>query len=1493
MKDDVPQTSLYDPRFEHDSCGVGFVADISGRVSHGVLETALDALSNLAHRGAVDADGKTGDGAGVLTQIPRKLLLREVERLGQDFLDPYDLAVGMLFLPGEDQSAATACRKIVERVLERHGLVVIGWRRAPVNQEALGAKAAATAPLIEQVIIGRGRSGADDYERTLYLVRKEIEQAATKIEDFYIPSLSSRTIVYKGLFVGTQLKPFYQDLSDPDFETALAVIHQRYSTNTFPNWFLAQPFRLLAHNGEINTLTSNRNWMRAREAELGVDHLKPVIWEEGSDSASLDNALELLVRSGRDLPHSLMMLVPEAHENSPGMDPALRGFYDYAACLTEPWDGPAALAFSDGRFVGAALDRNGLRPARYEITSDGLIIMASEAGAIDWPPDKITEKGRLGPGRMIVVDVERGVLLRDEGIKLERARRRPYRHWVRTRMISGPRDLDVSSAAAFDEDDLTTRMKCFGYTLEDVKLLMQPMYGDGKEPVGSMGDDTPLSVLSTKPRSLYTYFKQRFAQVTNPAIDSIRERTVMSLEMLIGPRQSLLEETSSHARLIKLHSPILTDSELGWLRRGDVHGFRSVTLATLYGKRGGDQALEQVLDALCEQALEAVEEGVSILIMSDRGASRFQAPIPMLLAVSAVHHRLIKEGKRMKASIVAETGDAREDHHFACLIGNGANAINPYLAFEIVASEVRRRRMSEAGALRNYKTAVENGLLKIMAKMGIATVASYCGGQVFEAIGLDDDLVRRYFTGIPSRIGGVGLREIARDMMRFHEVAFGSGEQPQLEDAGYYRYRTGGEYHSFNPEVFRALHKAIKSRDPEHYKRYTDQVESRPPVALRDLLEFRSGTPIPLEEVERVEEIARRFSTSGMSHGALSREAHETLSIAMNRLGAKSNSGEGGEDHARYHRRENGDWANSNIKQVASARFGVTPGYLVSAEELEIKISQGSKPGEGGQLPGHKVTAEIAAIRHSVPGVTLISPPPHHDIYSIEDLAQLIYDLKQINPRARVAVKLVSEAGVGTVAAGVAKAHADVVHISGHDGGTGASPLGSIKNAGSPWELGLAEAQQVLVMNDLRGRVRVRVDGGLKTGRDVVIAAMLGAEEFGFASAALASLGCVMARQCHLNTCPVGIATQAPNLRERFSGRPEMVIDYFLNVAQEVRELLARLGFRALNEIIGRSELLTEKTSVELPRGAKLALLPIVARDTTEDRPRHYTQQWLNREEDSLNERVYRTAARAVAKAKPIALSFKIRNTHRAIGARVAGEIAYRYGDRGLADGTIDLNFSGAAGQSFGAFTVSGMRLTLIGEANDYVGKGMSGGEIIIRPPDEATYDWSQNVIIGNTVLYGATGGALFAAGRAGERFAVRSSGATAVVEGVGDHGCEYMTAGAVVVLGEAGRNFAAGMTGGVAYALDLNENFKRHCNHELVTIEPVGISDEQELRRLIQRHLELTGSLRARDVLWHWDHYRRLFWKVVTQGVTAAQSSAEPEEIVATEAMPLVSASH
>ena len=1474
---------LYNRAFEHDGCGVGFVADLSGRPSHAIVEKAIEAVVNLTHRGAVDADAKTGDGAGILTQIPHGLIARSVEELGYPALGPGEVAVGMIFFPRDDRIAQERCRTVVEDVLEdASDLHFFGWRPVPVDPSVLGDKALETQPRIEQVLIDRP-AGMDDeaFERALYLARRRIERRAARagIEGFYIASLSHRTIVYKGLLVAPQLREFYLDLQDPAYETALAVFHQRYSTNTFPDWILAQPFRLSAHNGEINTLWGNTNWMRAREPELASDlwgdqvrRLLPIIQSGGSDSACLDNVLEAVVQSGRDPLHAMMMLIPEAWENMPDMDPVLRGFYEYHACLTEPWDGPAAVAFSDGRFAGATLDRNGLRPARYIITTDGLIVMGSEVGMLDIAPGKVAEKGRLGPGQMIAVDTVEKRLWRNDEIKCTYAERRPYRAWVSQHLrlaerppSGGGADGDRSNGPGLS---LIQKQRAFGYVSEDLQRILGPMVLDGKEPVGSMGDDTPLSVLSQKPRLLYTYFKQRFAQVTNPPIDPLREELVMSLMTLLGQRKNLFEEAPEHAHLIAFPSPVLTDEEVAWLRELEDPAFECRTLACRFPAAEGPKGLKPAVERLCEDAIGAAKEGAALLILSDRGVDAERAPIPMLLAVGAVHHALIRAGVRISASLVAETGEVREVHHFACLLGYGASAINPYLAWESVPAfcEVAEG-LTPSGARANYRAAVDAGILKIMSKMGISTVSSYQGAQIFEAIGLDGSVVDRYFTGTPCHVEGADLTSLASDVLACHAEAFGREVLADLPDAGFYRYRTGGEYHAFNPAVFRNLHKAVRTGRYEDYQAFVKAVHDRPPMALRDLLEFvRTRPPVPIDEVEPIESIRKRFTVSGMSHGALSREAHETLAIAMNRIGAKSNSGEGGEDPERYHVQPGGDWPNSAVKQVASGRFGVTPEYLASAHVLEIKMAQGSKPGEGGQLPGHKVSAEIAYIRHSVPGVTLISPPPHHDIYSIEDLAQLIYDLKQANPRARVCVKLVAEAGVGTIAAGVAKGYADVILISGHDGGTGASPLSSIKSAGSPWELGLAETQQILVQNDLRGRVLLRTDGGLKTGRDVVVAAMLGAEEYGFGTSPVVSIGCVMARQCHLNTCPVGVATQDPKLRARFRGSPEMAVHYFTFVAQEVRDILAGLGVRSMDEIIGHADMLRPVPEVHAGKKPVDLSAILAVPEPSDRRPRRRIRERNDRVDFPLDDTIRQDAHEVIqGKLARVALRYPIRNIHRAVGARLAGEIAFNHGDEGLPDGAIECHFEGSAGQSFGAFCIRGLRLVLEGEANDYVGKGMAGGEIIIRPPREASFPTHLNTIIGNTVMYGATGGILYAAGRGGERFCVRNSGGHAIIEGLGDHGCEYMTGGIVVVLGEVGRNFGAGMTGGLAYVLDETGVFEGRYNLQLVDIE--RLSDPEDIalvRKMVASHAEMTESPRALELLGRWEEVVERFWKVV-----------------------------
>ncbi|HYM70950.1 MAG TPA: glutamate synthase large subunit [bacterium] len=1475
-------SDLYEPRFEHDACGVGFVATTGGR-SHAPLVHALDALANLAHRGAVSADGKTGDGAGVLTQIPHRLFAPDLQRLSVRVSRHSDLGLAMVFLPRDNRKRGRA-RAIVEDAITREGLVFFGWRQVPVASAALGRDALLTRPEIEQALIGRPDPlSADEFERTLYLARKVIERRLLeeRIADCSLPSCSHRTVVYKGLCVAPQLPRFYADLRDPAFETALALFHQRYSTNTFPSWPLAQPFRLLAHNGEINTLWGNVNWTRAREAHLRspfwrerMRDLVPVIQAAGSDSAMLDNVLELLVQSGRDPLHAMMTLVPEASEGATEMAPELRAFYEFHAGLSEPWDGPAALAFSDGRVAAAALDRNGLRPARYVITEDGLVVVASEAGVLDLDPSTIVEKGRLGPGRMIAVDTVAGRILSDETIKREVAGRRPYAAWLAAGRTRVPSDATPPTVDA----SLERRLVAFGYSDEECKRIHAPMFMDAKDPVGSMGDDTPLAVLSSRPRLLYAYLKQRFAQVTNPPIDSLRERLVMSLVTLLGARGNLLEEAPEHARLVEMRSPVLTAAELRSLVALPEEALRARTLAARFVAADAD-GLERALVQLCDEAAYQVEEGATLLVISDRGIDAAHAPIPMALAVGAVHQSLIRCGRRMRVSLVAETGEARDVHHMAVLIGYGASAVCPYLAHELIVEEARRAGADPAAWLANHRKAIEAGLLKIMSKMGISTVSSYHGAQIFEAVGLDTALVEFALTGTPSRLGGIGLAEISEDVLARHRRAFGADGVPALDDPGLFRFRKDGEYHAFHPNVLRTLHRLALQGGDEEYLAYAWEVTHRPPTALRDLLEFHGGAPIPVEGVEPAAEIARRFVVSSMSHGSLSKEAHETLAIAMNRLGAKSSSGEGGEDPDRFVRRPNGDWPNSAVKQVASGRFGVTASYLNAAQELEIKMAQGSKPGEGGQIPGSKVSAEIARIRHTQPGIALISPPPHHDIYSIEDLAQLIYDLKQGNPRARVSVKLVSEAGVGTIAAGVAKAYADTVHIAGADGGTGASPLDSIKNAGVPWELGLAETQQTLVRNNLRGRVKIRVDGGLKVARDVLIAALLGAEEFGFASAAVVALGCVMARQCHLNTCPVGIATQRDDLRAKFPGTPERVVHFFLAIAEDLRRLLAHLGARGVDEIVGRQDMLRVRSDISVPRARRLALDALLADpDPSGTRVRRHQQERNDRPGEPYDDAILIQIGDDLAAGRRVDRTFEIRNVHRTAGARIASAIARRHGDAGLPDETITLRFVGSAGQSFGAWCVGGMRLALYGEANDYVGKGMAAGEIAIRPPDVLLARSHRHVIMGNTVLYGATGGRLFAAGRAGERFAVRNSGAVAVVEGVGDHACEYMTGGVVVVLGETGRNFGAGMTGGCAYVLDERGTLERRHNPGLVGLARVSDQDDvRTLRQWVEAHRHATGSERAREVLEAWDTWLPLFWKVAPRALPTADVAATP----------------
>ena len=1472
---------MYKDLNEKDACGVGFIANRFGSRSHEIIEMATRAVTNLTHRGAVAADAKTGDGAGILTQIPGKLFQKHLEKLGVHLDTITDLGVGMIFLPRYDQNAQAQGRALVEKTLQQYGVPLLGWRSVPINAAALGAKALETLPEIQQVLVGRpAQLTDDDFERRLYLICKELEHrvAAAALDEFHIASFSHRTIVYKGLLVAPQLVQFYLDLKDSDFQAALAVFHQRYSTNTSSTWMLAQPFHTLAHNGEINTLMGNQNWMRAREADLQsplwnehIQKLVPIINKRGSDSMSLDNVLELLTHSDRGIMHAMMCLMPEAYEQIPDMPDALKACYEYLSCISEPWDGPAAVAFTDGVVVGASLDRNGLRPARYKVAEDGTVVMGSEVGIIELDESCIVEKGRLGPGQMIAVDTAKGELLKDSEIKHSIANQKPYAEWVQKGTVTLPTGKTSSYATTKTvPDQLPIHQKAFGYMTEDIERFIKPMITEAKEAVGSMGDDTPPAVISRHPRLLYSYFKQRFAQVTNPPIDSIRERLVMSLTTHLGRQHSLLTETPAHARLIRLPSPILTNTDLQALRELDISDFQVVTLSVCFPVGSGKQGLEDALETLCQRASEAIDAGKTLLVLSDKGVNSDFAPIPMALAVGAVHHHLIREGKRMRASLIAETGDAREEHHFAVLLGYGASAINPYLALSTIvqlAEDGELEELTAEKAIEIYKATVEKGILKIMAKMGISTVSSYHGAQIFEALGINATVIDKCFTGTASRLSGIGFAEIAAEALHFHAKAFsGSDSDVSLEEAGYFRFRRNGEFHAYNPTMFKALHKFVKGGKSEDYDKYATAVEGGEPSSLRDLLAFKPSTPIPIEEVEPAENIVRRFTTGSMSFGALSRETHETLAIAMNRLGAKSGSGEGGENSERFRRQPNGDLASSAIKQVASGRFGVTPTYLASAKELEIKMAQGSKPGEGGQIPGHKVTAEIASLRHSTPGVPLISPPPHHDIYSIEDLAQLIYDLKQANPQAKVAVKLVSEFLIGTIASGVVKGYADVIQVSGHEGGTGASPLSSIKNAGTPWELGLAETQRALVQNELRERVVLRADGGMRSGRDIVIAAMLGAEEYGFGTIAMVATGCVMARQCHLNTCPVGVATQDPALRAKYPGTPEMVVNFMLGVANEVRAILANLGHRCLNDVIGRPELLQPIDLADYPKAATLDLSEILtSADTTGTQPRYHLQERNNREEIPLDDQIIKDAAEAITQKTSIQLSYPIRNTNRTVGARLSGEIAVRYGDAGLPDRTIQCDFEGSAGQSFGAFCISGVQFVLTGEANDYVGKGMAGGELIVKPAPTASFQTYENTIIGNTVLYGATGGALYAAGSAGERFCVRNSGATAVVEGVGDHGCEYMTAGVVVILGETGRNFGAGMSGGTAYVLDEKRQFEKKYNSDIKLEKVTGETDIKNLMALIQNHAAYTGSQHAENILTNWEAFLPHFWKIVT----------------------------
>jgi glutamate synthase (NADPH/NADH) large chain len=1515
---------LFDPSREHDACGVGFIADLKGGASHQVIKDALSILENLEHRGAVGADPLAGDGAGILIQIPHAFFAGECAKVEVKLPRPGDYAVGHLFMP-RDERLRAHCERVWMRIIREEGLEFLGWRSVPVDNSCLSEMTKAVEPVHRQIFISCPRTIKDqqDFERRLYIIRKVVSNAlhfAYKGTDIghYTVSLSSRTLVYKGMFLSYQLKAYYKDLSDSRLASAMALVHQRFSTNTFPSWKLAHPYRMVAHNGEINTLRGNVNWMAARQASVSsplfgddISKLWPVSYEGQSDTACFDNALEFLVMGGYSLSHAAMMLIPEAWAGNPLMDAKRRAFYEYHACLMEPWDGPAAMAFTDGRQIGATLDRNGLRPARYFVTKDDRVIMSSEAGVLPVAEENIARKWRLQPGKMLLIDLEKGSIISDDDLKADLASRHPYEQWLkRTQIQVGDLPLPKKVVPKKSNIALLDLQQAFGYTQESLKFLMAPMAHTGQEAVGSMGNDTPVSVLSNKPKLLHTYFKQNFAQVTNPPIDSIREELVMSLVSFIGPRPNLLDlEGTAKLKRLEVYQPILSNEDLERIRQIGLvkdNQFSSITIDITYTADKGAAGMTAAVDVICAEAEEAVRsKEYNIVILSDRAAGPDRIPIPSLLATSAVHHHLIRQGLRTEVGLVVETGEAHEVHQFAVLAGYGAEAINPYLAFETIAQLLPEldEQLTYKEAQKRYIKAVDKGILKVMSKMGISTYQSYCGAQIFDAVGLRSSFVKKYFTGTHTQVEGVGLRQIARETAERHRQAF--GDVPVLEHAldvgGEYAYRIRGEAHMWRPGVVADLQHAVRGNLPEKFRSYAQQIndQSEQLMTLRGLFRIKSAgemrrKPVPLEEVEPASEIVKRFSTGAMSFGSISREAHTTLAVAMNRIGGKSNTGEGGEESDRFKTMPNGDSMRSAIKQVASGRFGVTAEYLANSNMMQIKMAQGAKPGEGGQLPGHKVDATIAKVRHSTPGVGLISPPPHHDIYSIEDLAQLIFDLKNVNPAADVSVKLVSEVGVGTVAAGVAKARSDHVTISGFEGGTGASPLTSIKHAGSPWEIGLAETHQTLVGNRLRGRIAVQVDGGIRTGRDVVIGAMLGADEFGFSTAPLIALGCIMMRKCHLNTCPVGVATQDPVLRAKFKGQPEHAINFFFFVAEEVREYMAALGYRTFNEMIGQSQCLDKERAIGHWKARGLDFDKLFHKPEVPDSVAIYNSERQNHGlEKVLDNKLIELARPALEQRKPVKHELTICNRDRTTGAMLSGEIAKHYGHAGLAEDTVWLSFKGTAGQSFGAWLAHGVTLDLVGEANDYVGKGLSGGKLIVRPDPKSGIVPEESIIVGNTVLYGAIAGECYFRGVAGERFAVRNSGAIAVVEGTGDHGCEYMTGGVVVVIGSTGRNFAAGMSGGIAYVLDEDGTFERRCNLSMIDLEPVEAEDQvmrqlsnqggdleshglvdvmadmtkqdaERLHQIIARHAHYTNSARARAILENWAAYQPKFKKVM-----------------------------
>ena len=1530
---------LYDPRNEHDACGVGMVAHIKGAKSHAIVGQALEILEKLDHRGAVGADPLLGDGAGILIQIPDPLIRRWAEEAGHDLPAPGDYAIAMCFLP-QDDAARAFVKDRMEVFTAKEGQRFVGWRAVPTTMDGLGAAVIASMPVIEMAVIARGDECADQdaFERKLLVIRKQVQnplaQLAEKhglpdVTQTYLPSFSSRTLVYKGLLLATQVGSFYDDLRDPDCVSALGLVHQRFSTNTFPSWRLAHPFRFIAHNGEINTVRGNVNWMNARrrtmESELlgpDLDKMWPIIPHGQSDTACLDNALELLLAGGYSLAHAMMMLIPEAWSGNALMDPARRAFYEYHAALMEPWDGPAAVCFTDGRQIGATLDRNGLRPARYCVTKDDIVCLASESGVLPFAEEEIVRKWRLQPGKMLLIDLEQGRIIEDDELKADLAAAEPYAKWLEQAQykledIAGIEASEAASEVATEGTSLLKRQQAFGYTQEDISKFLEPMAVAGDDPVGSMGTDTPLAVLSNRSRLLYDYFKQNFAQVTNPPIDPIREELVMSLTSMIGPRPNLLGRDAGTHKRLEVDQPILSNEDLAKIRSVEEvldGAFRCETIDMTWDAASGADGLGQAIKEMCWAATEAVLQDKNILVLSDRSQSEARVPMPALLATAAVHHHLVRQGLRMQTGLVVETGEAREVHHFCVLAGYGAEAINPYLALETL-EDLRARRHPELSAHKvrdNYIKGVGKGIRKVMSKMGISTYQSYCGAQIFDAVGLSSAFIEQYFTGTATTIEGIGLAEVAEEALRRHGQAYGDDPlyETMLDVGGIYKYRLRGEEHAWTPQNVAQLQHAVRGNDPKNYEEFARSIneQSERLLTIRGLLEFKKAdTPVPLDEVEPASEIVKRFATGAMSLGSISHEAHSTMAIAMNRIGGRSNTGEGGEEPFRFKRLENGDSMRSRIKQVASGRFGVTTEYLVNSDDIQIKMAQGAKPGEGGQLPGHKVDKRIGAVRHSTPGVGLISPPPHHDIYSIEDLAQLIHDLKNVNPVARISVKLVSEVGVGTVAAGVSKARADHVTISGYDGGTGASPLTSLTHAGSPWEIGLAETQQTLLLNDLRSRIAVQVDGGLRTGRDVAIGALLGADEFGFATAPLIAAGCIMMRKCHLNTCPVGVATQDPVLRARFTGQPEHVINYFFFVAEELRAIMAEMGFRTVEEMVGRVDRLDTRRMERHWKARGVDLSRILHQvPLAEGASLHQTGTQEHGLESALDNQLIADCRSAIDTRQPVQLAYEVRNVNRTVGAMLSGEIAKAHGHEGLPTDTIRINLTGVAGQSFGAWAAHGVTLDLVGDANDYVGKGLSGGRIIVRQPESAPRSAQDNIIVGNTVLYGAIAGEAYFNGVAGERFAVRNSGAIAVVEGTGDHGCEYMTGGVVVVLGKTGRNFAAGMSGGVAYVYDPTGEFSGLVNHAQVDLLPVSAEpdaeegtgrpaqrprsvhdfgmgdmlrhDAERLRILVERHQLHTGSKLAGALLADWDAALKCFVKVMPRDYAKALKALEAE---------------